>query len=82
MNTIRPLRPHPIPEVTTPLTPNAPILEIVPDELENRIDIQVLILYTAETPAERRAAWDELTRLHAMRSPARIGQMEKSAGLR
>lgn len=70
------------PEATTPLTPNAPILNLVPDELENRIDYQAMLLHTAATQDERRAAWGELTRLHAMRSPARIEQMESEAGLR
>jgi len=52
------------------------------DALEQRIDHQVLILHTATTPAERRAAWAELTRLHALRSPERISQMERERGLR
>lgn len=82
MNPIRPLRPQLSPDVTTPLTPNSQALFLVPDELENRIDYQAMLLHTAETPDERRAAWSELTRLHAMRSPARIEQMESTAGLR
>lgn len=52
------------------------------DDLESRIDLQALLLHTAPTPDERRAAWDELTRLHAMRSPQRIAEMEGEAGLR
>lgn len=51
-------------------------------ELEARIDHQALLLHTAPTPDERRTAWGELTRLHAMRSPRRIAEMENEAGLR
>jgi hypothetical protein len=50
-------------------------------DLESRIDYQALLLHTAPTPAERRSAWFELTRLHAMRSPQRIAEMEGEAGL-
>lgn len=52
------------------------------DDLESRIDLQALLLHTAPTPDERRAAWDELTRLHAMRSPEKIQRMEEQRGLR
>lgn len=51
------------------------------DDLEARIDQQALLLHTAPTPDERRAAWFELTRLHALRSPQRIAEMEGEAGL-
>jgi hypothetical protein len=51
-------------------------------DLESRIDVQALLLHTAPTPDERRAAWCELTRLHAMRTPERIDEMESAAGLR
>jgi hypothetical protein len=50
-------------------------------DLEARIDIQAMLLHTAPTPDERRVAWGELTRLHAMRSPRRIAEMESEAGL-
>lgn len=50
-------------------------------ELENRIDYQALLLHTVTTPRERSTAWDELKRLVAMRSPERVGQMEREAGL-
>lgn len=49
--------------------------------LEERIDHQALLLHTAPTPEERRAAWEELKRLHAMRTPRRVRQMEDEAGL-
>jgi hypothetical protein len=55
---------------------------VVDADLEARIYQQALLLHTAPTPDERRAAWYELTRLHAMRSPQRIAEMESEAGLR
>jgi hypothetical protein len=51
------------------------------EDLEMRIDLQALLLHTALTPAERRAAWFELTRLHSQRTPARVAEMEGEAGL-
>lgn len=50
--------------------------------LEMRIDQQALLLHTCETPDERRAAWEELKRLHAMRSPQQIEALERARGLR
>jgi hypothetical protein len=50
-------------------------------ELEYRINHQILLLRTALTPAERRAAWDELKRLHGLRTPDRVREMEEDAGL-
>ena len=50
-------------------------------DLESRIDHQVLLLRTGNTPAERRSAWSELQRLHALRSPERIREMEEERGL-
>lgn len=52
------------------------------DDLERQIDYQALLLHTAPTPNERRTAWEELRRLHALRSPERVEQMEREAGLR
>lgn len=51
-------------------------------ELERRIDFQAGLIATALTPAEQRSAWEELKRLHGMRSPERIEQMERERGLR
>jgi hypothetical protein len=51
-------------------------------ELERAIDFQAGLLATALTPAEQTSAWDELKRLHAMRSPERVEQMERERGLR
>lgn len=51
-------------------------------ELERRIDYQASLLREDRSPDENRATWLELTRLHAMRSPERIEQMERARGLR
>ncbi len=51
-------------------------------ELERQIDFQHRLLVTAITPAEHEAAWDEMRRLIAQRSPAHIEQMERDRGLR
>lgn len=56
-------------------------LKPVIDPLEQQIDHQAMLLHFAQTPAERRAAWDELCRLVAQRSPQRVAQMEREAGL-
>jgi len=50
-------------------------------DLERRIDHQAMLLHTVLTPDERRTAWAELTRLHAMRSPERVAAMEAERGL-
>jgi hypothetical protein len=52
------------------------------DPLEQSIDFQALMLCTAETPEQRRLAWDELLRLRALRTAERIEQMERERGLR
>lgn len=49
--------------------------------LEGRIYHQAFLLHTAKTPHERRIAWNELRRLHAMRSPEQIASMEERRGL-
>lgn len=51
-------------------------------DLESKIDREAMRLHTAETPGERRMAWDELKRLHELRSPERIRDMEDEKGLR
>lgn len=52
-------------------------------ELERRIDRQAaLLIDDGITPGERLAAWLELVRLHGMRSPSRVAQMEREVGLR
>lgn len=50
-------------------------------DLEQRIDYQALLLHTADTPEKRRAAWNELVRLHSLRSADRVEEMEKQQGL-
>lgn len=51
-------------------------------ELEALIDREALLLHTAQTPKERRAAWSELCRLVAQRSPDQVAHMEAERGLR
>lgn len=70
--------------VRTSLNTQAMNAETVPsdEELERMIDREAFLLHTAKTPEERCAAWIQLTKLHAMRSPVRIEQMEREAGLR
>lgn len=53
----------------------------VPDDLEARIDTQVSLLREDRSPDENRATWLELTRLHSLRSPRRIAEMEREVGL-
>lgn len=64
--------------LATMINPEAQLLDA---ELERRIDLQALLLHTVKTPAERATAWSELKRLHTLRSPQRIAQMEREAGL-
>jgi len=52
------------------------------DDLERRIAFQAGLLATALTRDEQLAAQEELYRLHAMRSPERVEQMERERGLR
>lgn len=52
------------------------------DPLEASIDFQALLLHTADTPEERRHAWNELLRLRALRSADRIKEMELEQGQR
>lgn len=52
------------------------------DDLEARIAQQAALLREDRSPDENRVTWLELTRLHAMRSPRRIQEMEIEAGLR
>lgn len=51
-------------------------------ELERRIDYQAWLMVSAITDAEKTSAWQELKRLHAQRTPERVAQMEREAGLR
>lgn len=53
-----------------------------PENLEAQIDRQASLLREDRSPDENRATWLELTKLHAMRSPGRIQEMEREAGLR
>lgn len=51
-------------------------------DLERQIDFQHGLMVTSLTPAEQTVAWEEMKRLIAMRSPERVEQMEREAGLR
>lgn len=51
-------------------------------ELETRIDQAALLLSSAPTPDERRAAWEVLKHLVEQRSPQYVEQMEIVRGLR
>lgn len=52
------------------------------DELEARIDHQASLLRQDRSPDENYATWLELTRLHQMRSPEKIRELEEARGLR
>jgi hypothetical protein len=49
---------------------------------EYRIDVELLKLKYAKTPAERRAAFDAMKAEIAARSPARVAEIEAAKGLR
>ena len=51
-------------------------------DLERRIDFQAGLLAIALTPAEKESAWEELKRLHAMRSPQQVAAMEAEMRIR
>lgn len=51
-------------------------------DLERRIDHARLRFVGCKTKAQRRKAWDELTRLIAQRSPEQVERMERERGLR
>jgi hypothetical protein len=51
-------------------------------ELERQIDHQAWLISNVSTEDEKTSAWHELKRLHSMRSPERVAQMEREAGLR
>jgi len=50
--------------------------------LERSIQIASLEAYAAQSPEERRTAWERLRRLIAQRSPERVREMEEKNGLR
>ena len=49
--------------------------------LERSIQIASLEAYAAQSPEERRTAWERLKRLIAQRSPERVREMEIESGL-
>jgi hypothetical protein len=50
-------------------------------ELEERLKYQEWLMVNALTEDEKTTAWIEMKRLHGMRSPERVEQMERDAGL-
>jgi hypothetical protein len=52
-----------------------------PDQLEHDIAVQTVRCQTATTREEQQAAFGEVRRLVAMRSPEQIKRMERDRGL-
>jgi len=50
--------------------------------LERSIQIASLEAYAAQTPEERRTAWERMRSLISQRSPERVREMEEKKGLR
>lgn len=50
--------------------------------LERSIEIASLEFHCAQTPDERRTAWERMRSLIAQRSPERVREMEIEKGLR
>ena len=50
--------------------------------LERSIQIASLEAYAAQSPEERRTAWERMRNLIAQRSPERVREMEERKGLR
>jgi hypothetical protein len=55
---------------------------VMADDLEQRIAFQAGLLATAQNRDEQLEAQAELYRLHALRSPERVEQMEREQGIR
>jgi hypothetical protein len=51
-------------------------------DLEHQIDRAAHQLHTATNKTERESAWTLLKRLHELRSPVAVAQMEEARGLR
>lgn len=66
----------------SPLAPGNGRLFLSSDPLEAQIDVAAILLYTGETPEQRRNAWDELLRLRSLRTQERIEEMEREQRLR
>jgi len=50
--------------------------------LERSIEVASLEFHCAQTPDERRTAWERMRSLIAQRSPERVREMEEKKGLR
>ena len=57
-------------------------VELSDEEIEQLIDVEAMLLLTAKTPEERRAAMSMLTKLHALSSPHKVLELEVAQGLR
>ncbi len=55
---------------------------MTPEELEAAIAHQAMLLCYSESRDVRRAAMDELKRLHPLRNPYTIARLERERGLR
>jgi hypothetical protein len=51
-------------------------------DVESQIDWNAYLMHSAPTVEERRAAEDRLRKLHAMRTPEKVRELEKARGLR
>lgn len=51
-------------------------------DLESQIDWNAMLMHTAPTREERMAAQERLKKLHRMRKPETVKNMEVAAGLR
>jgi hypothetical protein len=61
------------------ISPDAPFVEL---DLESQIDWNAHQLHTAPTPEERAAAWERLKKLHQMRTPEKVDELERARDLR
>lgn len=55
---------------------------VVEIDVEAQLDRAAHLLHTAPTKADREAAWEQMKRLHEMRSPQQVERMEIERGLR
>lgn len=51
------------------------------DALEECIELEALRLQTSPNKSDRRDAWENLQRLHKLRSARKVAAMEKEQGL-
>jgi len=61
------------------INPEAPHVDL---DLESQISFQSRVLAQAQTPEEKRSAWERFKQLHSMRSPEQVERIEIWRGLR